>query len=83
MKQDSSFSTLVFVLILGLGTALVYARYALAVTPEVVVIWAVVLVAAFVVSSAIRVADQWDRVVVPARSMIAVFSPDSPNPNPL
>jgi len=63
-QQNRSFSTLVFVIILALGAALAYARHGTAVTPEIVSILAVAIVAAFVVSSAIRVADQWDRAVI-------------------
>src|SRR5580658_10104663 len=64
MKQNRSFSTLVFVVILGLGAALVYARHASVVTPEIGFIGAFAIVVAIVVSSAIQVADQWDRALI-------------------
>jgi hypothetical protein len=63
MKQNrSSFGILIFIVVLGLGAALAYATNGLAANLEVVWIGVGTVVLALVVSSAIQVADQWDRV---------------------
>lgn len=64
MKQNRSFATLIFVVIIGIGAAVAYARYRAGANVEAVGIGAGAFVIAFVIAAAIRVADQWDRVVI-------------------
>ena len=65
MKQNRSpFGLLIFIVILGLGAAFAYVTNGFAANAEVVGIGVVAFVLALVVSSAIQVADQWDRVVI-------------------
>jgi len=64
MKQNRSFALLIFVVILGIGAALAYVRYRVAGNFEAGVIGFGAFVLAIVVSSAIQVADQWDRAVI-------------------
>jgi len=64
MKQNKSLASLVFIVILAVGAAFVYARHGVTLDLEVGLIGAAVLLVAIVVSSAIQVADQWDRVVI-------------------
>ena len=64
MKQNRSFALLIFVVILGIGAALAYARFRVAGNFEAGVIGVCAFVLAIVVSSAIQVADQWDRAVI-------------------
>src|SRR5271169_112989 len=64
MKQNRSFAVLTFVVILGLSAALAYARYRVGANSEAVGIGAIAFVLALFVSSAIQVADQWDRAVI-------------------
>src|SRR5271166_6361283 len=65
MKQNRSpFGLLIFIVILGLGVALAYATNGLVANLGVVWIGVVAFVLALVVSSAIQVADQWDKVVI-------------------
>jgi hypothetical protein len=66
MRKSSSFATLIFIVILGIGEGLAYVLNN--VLPEMKSIWIGVGVIAFVialiVSLAIKVADQWEKVVV-------------------
>ena len=65
MKKNSSFPALIFVVILGIGAALAYAMHRdFQPTSRLYGFWAAPLVLAFVVSSAIQVADQWSKAVV-------------------
>ena len=64
MKQNRSFALLIFVIIMGIGAALAYARYRVAGNFEAGVIGVGAFILAIVVSSAIQVADQWDRAVI-------------------
>jgi regulator of protease activity HflC (stomatin/prohibitin superfamily) len=64
MKQNRSFALLIFVVILGVGAALAYARYRVAGNFEAGAIGVGAFILAIVVSSAIQVADQWDRAVI-------------------
>ena len=65
MKQNSSpFGLLIFIVILGLGAAVAYATNGLAANLGVAWIGVVALVLALVASSAIQVANQWDKVVI-------------------
>ena len=65
MKQNRSpLGILIFIVILGIGAAFAYAANGLAVNLEAIWIVVVAVVLALVVSSAMQIADQWDRVVV-------------------
>ncbi len=64
MKKNSSFPALIFVVILGIGAALAYAAHREATDSVAYWILAGAVVLAFVVSSAIQVADQWSKAVV-------------------
>jgi regulator of protease activity HflC (stomatin/prohibitin superfamily) len=64
MKQNRSFASLVFIVILAAGAALAYAIHGAALNLESGLNGAVAVIIALVVSSAIQVADQWDRVVI-------------------
>jgi regulator of protease activity HflC (stomatin/prohibitin superfamily) len=64
MKNNSSFRVLVFIVILGIGAALTYAMHRVSVDSEGLWILGVAFVLACVVSSAIQVADQWNKAVV-------------------
>jgi len=64
MKQNRSFAVLSFVVILGVGAALAYARFRIGANVEAGVIGVAAFVIALVISSAIQVADQWDRAVI-------------------
>jgi regulator of protease activity HflC (stomatin/prohibitin superfamily) len=64
MKKNSSFPILIFIVIFGIGAAVAYVvhRVLPGLVPLLVLGAAVVL--AFIVSSAIQVADQWSKAVV-------------------
>ena len=64
MKQNRSFASLVFVVILAVGAAFAYARHGVALDFESALIGVVAFLVALAVSSAIQVADQWDKVVI-------------------
>ena len=64
MKQNRSFAVLIFVVILGLGAALAYARFRAGDNLGAGCIGGGAFVLALVVASAIQVADQWDRAVI-------------------
>jgi regulator of protease activity HflC (stomatin/prohibitin superfamily) len=64
MKQNSSFSKLVFIVILGIGLGVAFARYGATFSVGFVSISVVSFVLAFAVSSSIQIADQWDKVVI-------------------
>jgi regulator of protease activity HflC (stomatin/prohibitin superfamily) len=64
MKQNRSFALLVFFVILGIGAAWAYARLRVGADMEAAVIGGVFFAVALVVTSAIQVADQWDRAVI-------------------
>jgi regulator of protease activity HflC (stomatin/prohibitin superfamily) len=64
MKQNSSVSKLLFIVILGAGATLAYARYRGGAYSEGFGIAGGALVLAVVVSAAVQVADQWDRAVI-------------------
>ncbi|HEV2328006.1 MAG TPA: slipin family protein [Verrucomicrobiae bacterium] len=64
MKQNKSFAVLIFIVIMGIGAALAWARYKSGDNVGAAGIGGTAFVAALVVSAAIQVADQWDRAVI-------------------
>jgi hypothetical protein len=65
MKQNKlSLGVLIFIVILGLGAAVAYATHRIEINSEVISIGIVTLILALVVSSAVQIADPWDKVVV-------------------
>lgn len=64
MKQSRSFAVLSFVVIVGIGAALAYAQYRAGANWAAAWIAGVAFLLALVISSAIQVADQWDRAVI-------------------
>lgn len=64
MRKSSSFAVLIFVIILGIGGVLAYAMYTVTGNMESQWIAVIAFVIAFFVSLAIKVADQWERVVI-------------------
>src|SRR5580698_6034668 len=64
MKQNKSFAVLIFIVIMGIGAALAYARFKVGDNMGAGGIVFGAFVVAFVVASAIQVADQWDRAVI-------------------
>lgn len=64
MTKNRSFPGLVFVVIVGLGAFTTLAMYKMSFNPQSLWIMGCAIVLAFVVSSAIQVADQWSKAVV-------------------
>ncbi len=64
MKQNRSFATLIFIVIMGIGGAVAYARYRAGANVEAVGIGVGAFVIASIISAAIQVANQWDKVVI-------------------
>jgi len=64
MRQNKSVASLVFLLILGLGAVLAYARHGAAINAEFVGIGVGAFILAMLASSSIQIADQWDKVVI-------------------
>jgi len=64
MKTKSSFSVLIFFVILAVGLALAYTGYDVQDRTGAIWIAAVTLMLAIIVSSAIKIADQWEKAVV-------------------
>jgi regulator of protease activity HflC (stomatin/prohibitin superfamily) len=64
MRQNKSVASLVFILILGLGAVLAYARHGAAINAEFVGIGVGAFILAMLASSSIQIADQWDKVVI-------------------
>jgi regulator of protease activity HflC (stomatin/prohibitin superfamily) len=64
MRKSSSFAGLIFFVILGIGGALAVAMYGATANVGSVGIAVIAFVVALVVSLAIKVADQWERVVI-------------------
>ena len=64
MRQSSAFGTLVFIVIFGVGAAIAYAVNGIAGNVAAISVAIVAFVVAGIASSAIRVADQWDRAVI-------------------
>ncbi|MFA6104244.1 MAG: slipin family protein [Victivallaceae bacterium] len=64
MRQNSSFAALIFIVILGIGIGLAFITFKVTANPASVWIAVAALVIALFVSLSIKVADQWERVVV-------------------
>ena len=64
MRKSNSLSALVFVVIAGIGAALAYFAHLAANNAASIGIFSAAIVLAFIVSSAIQVADQWSKAVV-------------------
>ena len=64
MIRNRSFQGLIFIVILGIGAAFAYASYRVSANFASIWIAACAIVLAYVVSSAIQVADQWSKAVV-------------------
>jgi regulator of protease activity HflC (stomatin/prohibitin superfamily) len=64
MRKSSSFAALIFIIILGIGCVLAYITYSI--TGNMASQWIAVIafVIAFLVSLSIKVADQWEKVVI-------------------
>ena len=64
MRKSSSFASLIFIVILGIGAVLTFATYRVTANMESAGIGVLAFVIALVVSLAIKVADQWERAVI-------------------
>ncbi len=64
MKTKSSFSALVFFVILVIGIALAYTSYDVQARTGAIWIGVISFLVALIVSSAIKIADQWEKAVV-------------------
>ena len=64
MRKSSSFAVLVFIIIFGIGCLLAFVIYNVTSNSESQWIAAIAFVIALFVSLAIKVADQWERVVI-------------------
>ena len=64
MKTKSSFSALIFFVILVIGIALAYSSYDVQVRTGAIWIGVISFLVALIVSSAIKIADQWEKAVV-------------------
>ncbi len=64
MKTKSSFAVLIFFIILSIGIALAYTRFKVMANKEGILIGVISFFIALVVSSAIKIADQWEKAVV-------------------
>ncbi len=64
MRKSSSFAALIFIVIFGIGLGLAFAVYSATTSTESVLIGIVAFVIALFVSLSIKVADQWEKVVI-------------------
>jgi regulator of protease activity HflC (stomatin/prohibitin superfamily) len=64
MKTKSSFSVLIFFVILAIGMALAYARYEAQAVSGAIWSGVIFFLIALIVSSAIKIANQWEKAVV-------------------
>ena len=64
MRQNKAFATLLFIVILGAGAALAYARQRAGASAEALGVMIGAFALAMIVASATKVADQWDRAVI-------------------
>jgi len=64
MRKSSSFAALIFIIIFGIGVGIAYAMYTATDNAESAWIGAIAFIVALFVSLAIKVADQWEKVVI-------------------
>jgi len=64
MNTKSSFSVLIFIVILAIGLAIAYFTYGIESGTGSMWVGAISLLVAFIVSSSIKIADQWEKAVV-------------------
>ena len=64
MRQNRSFATLIFIIILAIGAAMAYPMYKAGDVLAAAAIGGAAFIFAIVVSSGIQVADQWNKVVI-------------------
>jgi regulator of protease activity HflC (stomatin/prohibitin superfamily) len=64
MRKTSSFAVLIFIVILGIGVGLTYTMYSVSANLQSAWIGAIAFLIALFASLAIKVADQWERVVI-------------------
>jgi regulator of protease activity HflC (stomatin/prohibitin superfamily) len=64
MRKSSSFAALIFIVILGIGCVLAYISYSITANMASQWIAAIAFVIALLVSLSIKVADQWEKVVI-------------------
>jgi regulator of protease activity HflC (stomatin/prohibitin superfamily) len=64
MKTRSSFSVLIFFIIIAIGLAIAYSGNSSLQGPGTLVTGVITLLAAIIVSAAIKIADQWEKAVV-------------------
>jgi regulator of protease activity HflC (stomatin/prohibitin superfamily) len=64
MKNKSMFSAVIFMLIFGAGLAITYTMHGTSTSAESTIMAAIFLIIASFVSSAIKIADPWDKAVV-------------------
>jgi regulator of protease activity HflC (stomatin/prohibitin superfamily) len=64
MKQNNSFSALIFAVILAIGAAVAYSLYRMSANVTAIVVLACAFAIAYIAASAVRVADQWSKAVV-------------------
>ena len=64
MRKSSSFATLIFIVIFGIGVGLTYTMYNASANVQTVWIGVIAFFVALFVSLAIKVADQWDKAVI-------------------
>jgi regulator of protease activity HflC (stomatin/prohibitin superfamily) len=64
MRKSSSFAALIFILILGIGCIIAFATYSVTANYESEWIAVIAFVIAFIVSLSIKIANQWEKVVI-------------------
>jgi len=64
MRKANSFAVLIFIVLFGIGVGLAYATFRVTANTESAWIAGIAFVIALVVSSAIKVADQWEKAVI-------------------
>jgi regulator of protease activity HflC (stomatin/prohibitin superfamily) len=64
MKSKSIFATFIFIIIFGLGLILAYVAFGLTHSMEGTIVAAVAFIIALATSSAVKIADPWDKAVV-------------------
>jgi regulator of protease activity HflC (stomatin/prohibitin superfamily) len=64
MRKSSSFAVLIFIIIFGIGLVIAFTAYKVMANTESVLIGAVAFIIALFVSLSVKVADQWERVVI-------------------